>query len=197
MTLPLGLLLFGLYLAYAAHKEPLVGCTLCTFSLAAGLMAAGLVACAVATVGEPRNVVGRLLQEAGKLSYAAYLFHVIFAFIGIKVATKLGYFWIGPILGVAMCAPFAYLIHRWIEQPILNLRHAVEGSAKWRFGCTCLQVLPICAGLLFLFPWSELASHVSALPHLRLVSASLALGVVVLCAYNFRKLKLRLSARPG
>jgi peptidoglycan/LPS O-acetylase OafA/YrhL len=181
VTLPLGLLALGLYIVHAADGEIRLGPTINIFSLPAGLLAAGLVVCAVTTAGAPRNWLLRLLQEAGKLSYAAYLFHVIFALLAIKMAAALGYFWLGPIIGVAMCAPFAYAVHRWIEQPILNMRHTVAGSAHGRIACTCLQVVPTCLGLMLIFPWGDVIPAVYRLPGLGRLFDALASGVVAAC----------------
>lgn len=150
--------------------------TMGTFSLKSGLMVIALVACAIWTAGEPRNMLTRLMQELGKLSYTAYLIHPIFAYIAITAAQKIGYVWVGPVLGIAMCAPVAYMIHRWIEEPILNTRIVVERSTWGSYLCACLQVAPISMGIMFIFPWNNLGLEIRALPNLFPV-----LGLVVVC----------------
>ena len=183
VTLPLALFLFWGYLSFASHQESR-SATTGTFSLLAGLLAMGIVACAVSTVGQPRNWIGRLLQECGKLSYAAYLFHPLFAFIAMATATKIGVRWSAPFMGVAMVLPIAFATHRWIEQPILLRRQAVEKSPLWRYLCACLQVVPIGIGLMMFFPWHDLAAKIRLLPNLMWILAALvafAVGTRVFC----------------
>jgi peptidoglycan/LPS O-acetylase OafA/YrhL len=191
VSLPLALMLFCLFVAYAVHVEPRFGPTICTFSLTAGLLAAGLVACALYCAGEPRSAPARLLQWLGKLSYAAYLFHIIFALIGMEAARIIGCQWIAPVIAIALCVPVAYVAHRGIERPILGLRHTVEGSARWRCLCTGLQVLPISVGLLVLFPWSELAQRVATLPNLLPLAAGLAVFAAAAVAYVIPRVSRR------
>ena len=183
VTFPLAAAALAAYVAYAASTEPRLGPTICTFSLVAALLAAALVACAVATRSEPANGLFRLLQSAGKISYAAYLFHPIFAFLGIKAARAAGVVWLGPALGVALVGPVAYAIHRVVEEPILGTRARVERSPGWRTGLGVLQVTPIVAGLVLLFPWAPLLATLSARAHLRPVLAVAAIAAVGIAAY--------------
>jgi peptidoglycan/LPS O-acetylase OafA/YrhL len=188
-TLPLSLFLFWGYLSFASHQESR-SATTGTFSLLAGLLAMGIVACAVSTVGQPRNWLGRLLQECGKLSYSAYLFHPLFAFIAMATATKIGVRWSAPFMGVAMVLPIAFATHRWIEQPILLRRQAVEKSPVWRCLCACLQVAPIVLGLMMFFPWHDLAAKIRLLPNLMWILAGLvafAIGARAYCLTRKRR----------
>jgi len=184
--LAIAAIIFGIYLFYAVGKE-MISPTVGTFSMKAGLMAMALVACAIWTAGEPRNILFRLMQELGKLSYAAYLIHPIFAFIAIAVAKKIGYVWVGPVLGVAMCAPVAYMIHRWIEVPILNSRSRVERSTWGTYLCACLQVIPISIGIIFIFPWNSLGLEIRALPNLFPVLGLVAIWIITAWVCNNRK----------
>ena len=69
-TLPLAVLMFWLYAAYAGPQE-FTSATIGTFFLQGRrVFPAAMVACAVCTAGAPRNLVTRFLQECGKLSYA-------------------------------------------------------------------------------------------------------------------------------
>lgn len=176
LTLPAGALALAAYIAYAGVVERVQGPTVCTFSLIPGVLAALLTAAAIATSGDSRNLVFRGLQEAGKLSYAAYLFHPIFAFLAIKAARTLGLPWIGPILGIAMIGPVAFLVHRYIETPFLDLRPRVERSRGARIALSVLQTGPIAVGLVFLFPWRDLVGEFVKHPALLAVAAVAAGG---------------------
>jgi peptidoglycan/LPS O-acetylase OafA/YrhL len=123
-----------------------------SFSLFPGLMAAGIVFCAVGVRATPEGFVAVLLQKLGKLSYAAYIIHVPFAVLGARYAAYTGYAWDGPVLAILLCTPAAYLLHRWVEEPILGTRTIVEKSAWLRWLCTTLQVVPLVVGLIFLCP---------------------------------------------
>lgn len=161
VTGPLAAILLTLYVAYARIGDKTVGPTINTFGLLAGLMAMALVACGVFTRGGPRNAVARGFLFLGPLSYAAYLFHVPFAIVGRQVALRLGlihsvFVYIAPVVGVALCAAFAYLLHRCIELPILSRRKAIESRPWLRRLLSCLQVAPILVGLAWFCPWQDL-----------------------------------------
>ena len=181
LTMPAGAIAFGAYVVFAAVVERMEGPTVCTFSLVPGVLAALLTAAAIATAGDSRNLLFRALQEAGKLSYAAYLFHPIFAFLAIKAARALGIPWIGPVLGIAMIGPVAFLIHRYVETPFLNLRPRVERSRNARVALSVLQTGPIVVGLAFLFPWRDLGGQFARHPGL-LGIAAVVLGGMAFAA---------------
>ncbi len=180
------------YLRYAQLTEPTRGPIYCAFSLVPGLLAAAIVALAAFCDSEPTDIVSRLLRQLGKISYGAYLFHVPFAFLGVKVGRLTGNPWDGPVLAVALTIPVAYFTHRWIEQPILDARRAVERRAGLRYLCTALQVLPILVGLILLCP-----------PHAQrmlLRGVGTAIGLICCCrlaVFLGTSLRRRMPPAPG
>jgi peptidoglycan/LPS O-acetylase OafA/YrhL len=178
ITFPIGAAAFAAYIVFAGVVEGYAGPTVCTFSLVPGFLAAALTAAAIATAGDSDHLLFRALKEAGKLSYAAYLFHPIFAFLAIKAARALGLPWIGPFLGVAMIGPVAFLLHRYVETPFLNLRPRVERSRGARIFLSTLQTGPILVGIVFVFPWAGLLGELSEHPGLLAVVAASAVGAL-------------------
>lgn len=139
------------YVRYASATKVAYG-PFYAFSLIPGLLTMGIVAFAISCTAPPQALLSRLLQQLGKLSYAAYLFHIPFAFLGMKVGLRTGNAWDGSILAVVACALFASLVHRWVERPLLAARGTIEKAAWRRYLCTVLQVVPILVGLLFFLP---------------------------------------------
>jgi hypothetical protein len=81
----------------------------------------------------------------------------------------------------------AYVVHRLVEQPILARRRAVEASTAGRCCCTALQVAPIGLGLLLLFPWTDLAMQIRALPNLFVVVGGLGIALIAARALQLRQ----------
>ncbi len=125
LTIPLGFILLGLYVYYAHHKVVYAGFTIAAYSLHAGILAMGLVACGVLSRTDPHSRFWRLMQLLGKASYAAYLIHPIFTYIGIKIAIKTGHPELGPIVAVALCAPLGLRVAPMVRTA--DPRHAPHG----------------------------------------------------------------------
>jgi hypothetical protein len=181
----LALVFLGLFVSYADHKTRQAGFTIAAYSLHAGLLAMAMVACAVVSRSGPRDILSRVLQSLGKLSYGAYLIHPIFAFIGIKIAMKLGRIEAAPVVAIALCAPCAYLLHRWFELPILASRSIVENSRRLRYLSAGLQVTPILVGLTLFFPYRELYQKATAIPQvLDYLAIAVALGALTVALHG-------------
>jgi peptidoglycan/LPS O-acetylase OafA/YrhL len=111
-----------------------------------------------------------LLLEVGKLSYGIYLLHLPVCSLALRVGRFLHldqinvvlYFSFATLLALVISALMAGLMHRLVEQPILNLRRYVPSRPLLARGLMMCQLSLIPLGVLYHVAVTHLGPAVSA-----------------------------------
>jgi peptidoglycan/LPS O-acetylase OafA/YrhL len=146
-TIPAACFLIAIYYGYAFLMRSLGAGP--TYDPISGVIACLIILCAVVSKSYPSDYFSRILQSIGRLSYGAYLIHFVFVLIGIRIAKALAIPYLSWLFASLLCFPFAFLIYRYIEKPILAMRPKIELSKSAICTLSFFEVMPILAGLVY------------------------------------------------